>query len=127
MKELDIWNEQKKKIVQSEKIVQFKERDIFFIKMGQNIGFEQNGRGEIFARPVVIIKKLGTYSFIGIPLTTKKKNGDFYYSFQFKDKGERVAILSQIRCFSVKRCIKKMGMMEKKDFIELKQKMKDLL
>ena len=33
----DIWNIKKKKITQKSKLLQFKERDIFFINLGQNI------------------------------------------------------------------------------------------
>jgi mRNA interferase MazF len=29
----------------------------FYMKMGKNLGFEQNGKGENFVRPVIILKK----------------------------------------------------------------------
>ena len=39
----DKWNQIKKNVQEDEKNRLFKQRDIFFINMGQNIGFEQNG------------------------------------------------------------------------------------
>ena len=38
----DKWNQVKKNVQEDEKTRLFKQRDIFFITMGQNIGFEQN-------------------------------------------------------------------------------------
>ena len=35
--------------------VSFKERDIFWVSIGQNIGYEQNGKSDIFSRPVLIL------------------------------------------------------------------------
>ena len=58
--------------------------------MGKNIGFEQDGKGENFVRPVVIIKGFNKNMFFGIPLSTKMKEGKFYYKFQFQKKDELV-------------------------------------
>lgn len=49
--------------------------------MGQNIGFEQNGKGDNFVRPVIILKKFNKNMFFGIPLSTQIKDGKFYYYF----------------------------------------------
>lgn len=38
----DEWNEVKKNTHKEKVLVGFKNRDIFYIKMGHNIGFEQN-------------------------------------------------------------------------------------
>jgi len=51
MKKHNEWNEVKKELdIQTKKII-FKERDIFWTSIGENIGYEQNGKGEIFSRP----------------------------------------------------------------------------
>jgi hypothetical protein len=64
-----IWNSKKQEL-DSEKIhFRFRERDIFFIHIGVNIGFEQNG-GKDFLRPVVVYKKFNKHVFLGIPLTS---------------------------------------------------------
>jgi len=50
------WNTKKIDTHINDAIIGIKERDIVFIKMGKNIGYEQDGKGEEFLRPVVIYK-----------------------------------------------------------------------
>ena len=124
------WNEIKISIEYENIIVGFKERDIFYMNMGKNIGFEQDGKGENFVRPVVIIKGFNKNMFFGIPLSTKMKEGKFYYKFQFQKKDElveNIALLSQMRLFSTKRLLNKIGVISKKDFIKMKNEFKSLI
>jgi len=83
MKDFDKWNEVKKKLHTTTVRRSFKNRDIFYMKMGQNVGFEQNGKGNEFIRPVVILKKITNDMFIGIPLSTQLKDGSWFYKFSF--------------------------------------------
>ena len=56
----DQWNYDKKEIQRKKEIKFFiNKREIWFTKMGKNIGFEENGK-EDFLRPVLVIKKVGT-------------------------------------------------------------------
>ena len=124
------WNEIKITIEYENIIVGFKERDIFYMNMGKNIGFEQDGKGENFVRPVVIIKGFNKNMFFGIPLSTKMKEGKFYYKFQFQKKDElveNIALLSQMRLFSTKRLLNKIGVISKEDFIKMKNEFKNLI
>ena len=124
------WNEIKITIENENIIVGFKERDIFYMNMGKNIGFEQDGKGENFVRPVVIIKGFNKNMFFGIPLSTKIKEGKFYYKFQFQKKDElveNIALLSQMRLFSTKRLLNKIGVISKEDFIKIKNEFKSLI
>ena len=124
------WNEIKITIENENIIVGFKERDIFYMNMGKNIGFEQDGKGENFVRPVVIIKGFNKNMFFGIPLSTKIKEGKFYYKFQFQKKDElvkNIALLSQMRLFNTKRLLNKIGVISKEDFESLKNEFKSLI
>ena len=124
------WNEIKIAIEYENIIVGFKERDIFYMSMGKNIGFEQDGKGENFVRPVVIIKGFNKNMFFGIPLSTNIKEGKFYYKFQFQKKDElveNIALLSQMRLFSTKRLLNKIGVISKEDFIKMKNEFKSLI
>ena len=124
------WNEIKITIENENIIVGFKERDIFYMNMGKNIGFEQDGKGENFVRPVVIIKGFNKNMFFGIPLSTNIKEGKFYYKFQFQKKDElvkNIALLSQMRLFSTKRLLNKIGVISKEDFESLKNEFKSLI
>lgn len=128
--EYNSWNNIKKEIAKENISVGFKNRDIFYMNMGKNIGFEQDGKGENFVRPVVIVKGFNKNMFFGIPLSTKIKEGKFYYRFTFckKDKEiENIALLSQMRLFSTKRLLNKIGMMKINDFENMKNKFKELI
>ena len=107
----DKWNEVKKIVQNDEKIRLFKQRDIFFINMGQNVGFEQNGKGENFVRPIIILKKITNQMFIGIPLSSQLKKGDCFFEFKFNCKdnlSHNIAIIPQIKMFSSRRLLNKM-------------------
>ncbi len=126
----DKWNEVKKIVQNDEKIRLFKQRDIFFINMGQNIGFEQNGKGENFVRPIIILKKITNQMFLGIPLSSQLKKGDWFFEFEFNTKDDvsrNIAIIPQIKMFSSRRLLNKIGVIKTKDFEILKQKVKDFI
>jgi len=130
MKQYDEWNELKKSINQEKVRVGFKNRDIFYMNMGQNIGFEQDGKGEHFVRPVVVVRGFNRDMFLGVPLSTKIKEGVFYYNFEFIKSDVKVknsALLSQVRLFSTKRLLNKIGVIDKSDFEKLKEKLKNLI
>ena len=122
MNEFNEWNEVKKQIEKENILVGFKTRDIFNIKMGQNIGFEQNGKGLNFVRPVLIYKKLTKDMFIVIPLTTTQRDGSFFFKFEFIENKISTAILIQSRLFSTKRLLNKIGVINKNDYENLKKK-----
>ena len=73
------WNVLKQKLDRSEKRLIFKERDVWWCSVGVNIGHEENGKDEFFARPVLVIKKFNRHLFYGIPLTTKVKENKYYH------------------------------------------------
>lgn len=120
------WNNLKKKINNKSKKVFFKERDVFYISLGQNVGFEENGKGYKFSRPVVVLRKFNNNIFLCVPLTSAQKDGKFYFSFFFNDR-DNSAILSQIKLIDSKRLLSKLGMMPKKDFHKMKRKISKLL
>jgi len=72
----------KQKINKSENNTYFKERDVFYISMGKNVKFEQNGKWPEFARPVVIIKKFNNDLFWWVALSTVPKNWKYYFTFE---------------------------------------------
>ncbi len=63
-KDFDKWNEKKKKLDVRviEETLFFKEAEVWWIHIGLNIGFETNGKGEEFTRPVLILKKYNKFS-----------------------------------------------------------------
>lgn len=94
--------------------------------MGENVGYEINGKSALFSRPVVILKKLSSTVFIGIPLSSKKKEGSWFVKIVHKGKSE-VANISQLRLLDFRRLSNKQGELNKKDFKEIKKRLAALL
>ena len=80
----------------------FHEREIWWCSIGLNLGDEQDGKNELFERPVLIIKKFNNKICWVLPMTTKQKDGIYYHQLEHDGKIFSV-ILSQIRLVSVKR------------------------
>ncbi len=118
----DKWNSLKQKIDNKEQIIGYSQRDILFISIGKNVGFESYGKGEEFLRPVLVVKKFGKDSFYGIPLSTNNKEGYFYYNFNYKKDIKSTAMLSQAKVFDSKRIKYRSGQIRKKDFEKLIKK-----
>jgi len=124
MKEFDKWNEVKKRTENKKIIAQIRQREIYWANIGENIGFEQNGKGNDFMRPLLIFKKFSNNIFFGIPLSTSRKNGDWYFEFSFKDDKLSTALIVQGKLFDVKRLDRKIGKISIEDFNKLKNKFK---
>lgn len=126
MKKFDEWNKIKKETEDIAEKVYFKERDIFWTRIGENVGFEQNGKGDEFQRPILVVKKYTNDMFLGVPLSTTIREGSFYFQFILGDKTS-TALLVQHKLYSNKRLMKKMGMINKFDFYNLKTKLHNLI
>lgn len=122
------WNLKKQDLNFSErtKEMYFKEGDIWWCSVGINIGSESFGKGKEFMRPVLIYRKLSNESFIGIPLSSKKKNGTWFCEITFQ-KETKTALLYQIRNFNKKRFQRKLGELDKGDVLNIKRKLELLL
>jgi len=128
-KDFDDWNKLKKKINEGLDIrVLFpQEGEVWMSNVGKNIGFEQNGIGEDFSRPVLIIKKFNNHMFWVIPLSTKQKTFDFYFNYTDPQNQKVSAILAQMKLVSVKRLKRKMYDMPSIIFESIKIKLKSFL
>lgn len=129
MEDFDIWNELKKNIEKSENDPEKfpKEGEVWMSNLGRNIGFEQNGSGGNFSRPVLIIKKFNNHMFWAVSLSTKQKDFDFYFNY-IDPNGQKVsAILAQMKLVSVKRLKRKLYDVPNKLFDEIRQKLKSFL
>lgn len=115
----DKWNIVKKSLQKRDKLKFFKERQIWWCNIGQNLGSEVYGKGKAFVRPVVVYKKLSKYLFIGIPLTSKIKSGTWYRSIYHSGKPMTV-LLSQMRVLDKKRMINKIGQIHDSDYEQIK-------
>ena len=127
-KDFKEWHIQKSNLHEDKDRVFFHEREVWFASLGVNVGFEQDGRGDEFLRPIVIIKKFNNEVLWCIPLTKNHKKGRYYFSFLLDDEsGISTAILSQVRLIDSKRLQYKIGDISQDGFMEIKEKLKQLL
>ncbi|MDR3642346.1 MAG: type II toxin-antitoxin system PemK/MazF family toxin [Candidatus Doudnabacteria bacterium] len=125
-KDFDNWNEKKKALERRSEKFLFKSGDIWWCSVGINIGSESCGKGVTFRRPVLVVRKLSSVSFIGIPLSTQPKIGSWFSSVLVNGVTQFV-LLYQIRMFHVNRFQRRLATLENKDLIEIKQKLETLL
>ena len=123
----DVWNALKKETGKRDVLLGFKVREIWFIRMGKNIGFEQDGNGEEFLRPVLIFKKFNKQLFWGIPLTKKEKEGAYYYTLPEMRGMNNTLILSQLRLFDAKRLRYQIGVCRGEIFEEVVTRVKGII
>ncbi len=106
-KDYQTWHKIKDEVNERPPMRRFQEREIWWCSLGANVGFEEDGKNSLFERPVLILRKFNSELFLGIPLTSRHKEGNKYY-IKLKVGGiERSAIISQIRAFSSRRLLRK--------------------
>jgi mRNA interferase MazF len=115
MNDFDRWSEKKQQIHQEDRFFYYREREVWWCSIGMNIGVEVIGKNQNFERPVLILCRFNKDMFWGIPLTSKKKVGSIYSELTH-ERGKSWAILSQMRLFSTKRLLRKIGRVSKLDF-----------
>lgn len=120
MKEFDKWNEIKKEINQKLNKIILKEGEIYWCKFGINVGNETKGKGSYFKRPVLILRKFTRDVFLGIPLTSKEKTGDWYYKIQKEDQNNFL-ILNQAKLLDKKRLEKRIYQISERELNKIKQ------
>lgn len=97
-----------------------KERDLWWISFGENVGSEMNGKSKLFSRPGVVIKKLSGGFYLVAPTTSQEKKGTWYVPI--KQEGKEVFIcLHQIRTIDYRRLSSKMGQIDTNDFRKIKE------
>ena len=97
-----------------------KERDLWWISFGENVGSEINGKNKLFSRPGLIFKKLSRGFFLVAPTTTQKKVGSWYV--EIKQEGKTMYVcLHQIRVVDYRRLSTRLGQMDSDDFKKIKE------
>lgn len=87
---------------------------VWWCMVGENIGYEVDGKGEKFLRPVLIAKKYGRDTFLGLPLTSKIKEPAPYYYILPEELGLGTILLSQGRSYDTARLVRKINTISKR-------------
>jgi mRNA interferase MazF len=109
------------------KYPKFKEGEIWWCSVGVNIGSETDGKNDKFNRPVLVIKKFNSNQFWAIPLTSKiKEENQFYSKIQI---GEKVsfAMLSQLKTVDSKRLQDRITKISETELKQIRRKVINLL
>lgn len=118
-KDFDSWNSEKKRINSTNPTLFFHQREVWWCKLGINIGFEQDGKNKQFSRPVIILKTYSTNAALIVPLTSKNKTGIYYFDVGLIAERQAKAVLSQIRFIDKRRLINKADTISKSNFEKL--------
>ena len=116
------WHKKKTDIEHSNDMrVFFHEREVWWCSLGAIVGFEQDGKGGKFVRPVLVFKKFNKEVFWALPLSTRIKKSKFYANLDLGDGISRVAIISQLRLIDGKRLIDKIGVIDESNYEDIQK------
>ncbi len=125
----DAWNERKKAIEFSNapRFYFPHAGEVWMSSFGKNVGFEQDGAGNNFVRPVLIVKEFNHRMFWGTPLSTKQKRYDFYHNMTDPYGRPISVILAQLRLISEKRLQRKLYDFPDDALLEIRTKLRCFL
>lgn len=90
----------------------YREGNIYWASIGENIGFEQDGKGRAYTRPVLVLRGFSAGLILCIPLSSKIKDGRYFLKIRIEDKTETL-LLSQIRSIDTLRLGDKIGKIDR--------------
>ena len=125
-KNFDAWNEEKKRVHGTVPKL-YHERELWWCALGMNVGFEQDGTGADFDRPVLILRGVSRETCYVAPLTTSPKRHPYRIPIGFVEGEPASAIISQLRLIDTRRLVNKIGFLDKGTFAKVKKAAKDLL
>jgi mRNA interferase MazF len=93
----------------------FKAREVWWCSIGANIGSEMCGKGATFTRPVLILKKTGPTTFIGVSATTNLAARFDHFPVKIQGKPGHLRLFS-IRSYDARRLADRMGRLPEAEF-----------
>ncbi|MBI2046432.1 MAG: type II toxin-antitoxin system PemK/MazF family toxin [Parcubacteria group bacterium] len=124
-KDFDKWNGAKKK-TNAEPTRFYTVREIWWCRLGVNIGSEQDGNGQAFLRPVVIVRAFGPETCVVIPLTTSERKHPLRIPVGTIQEKNASALLSQVRVIDTRRLVEKVGFLDNGIFVQLRKAVRNL-
>ena len=96
-------------------------REIWWCRLGINIGSEQDGSGTSFLRPIVIMRAFGPNTCLVVPLTASSRKHPLRIPVGMIQGKEASALISQMRTIDTRRLVEKVGFLEKERFAGLRK------
>lgn len=119
------WSDYSKEL-NNRRIPFFKEKEVWWTAIGINIGHEENGKGEQYVRPVLVLKKFGRATFLGVPFSTSLNTHKLDIEFQLNGRLNK-ALISQQRTYDARRLLTKIGKLDQELFDRIRKTAKDIL
>jgi mRNA interferase MazF len=126
-KDFDGWNETKKRTDSRRRAPFYHEREVWWCTLGINVGSEENGSGEEYRRPAVILKGLSIETCLIVPLTTSAKDHPLRVAVGLIGGKEARAILSQMRVIDTKRLVRKIEYLDVDTFEQIRKAARGML
>lgn len=120
-KDFGKWHHIKREIHENTGHHFYREREVHWCAFGANIGFEMDGKGVPFTRPILVLKGFSREMCLCVPLTMLEKQGKFYHKVTLNDGISRNAVLSQVRIVDTKRLTSFIGEVSEVEFKSIKQ------
>lgn len=99
-----------------------KPREIWWCRLGINIGREQDG-GIDFRRPVLIIKKLSNDTCLILPITTSES----VHKYRVRISNSQAAVITQIKVIDAIRLIEKVSVLDSDTFDLIRKTIRELI
>ena len=126
MKDFDHWNEIKKK-TDTEEPRLYTVREIWWCRLGVNVGTEQDGKGDWHVRPCVILRGFGENACLVVPLTTSSRQHPLRVPVGIVEGARARANLSQIRVLDTRRLQNRIGFLSEEEFRKLRETARAML
>lgn len=127
MKDFDTWNIQKKKLDSSKIVRTYRAREVWWCRMGLNVGYEQDGKDKEFMRPVLILKGFSKLTLLIVPLTSSAHTHKYRIPIGVIDQKYSSIIISQIRTIDTRRLVDRIEYLDKDIFKDIQKTIKRLL
>jgi mRNA interferase MazF len=101
-------------------------REIWWCRLGLNIGNEQDGKGQWYLRPCVIVTAFGAHACFVVPLTTAVRKHKYRIYVGLIDGKEARANISQMRIIDTRRLVEKIEFMDLSVFKDIRKALRNL-
>ncbi len=119
----------------------FREGEVWWASIGMNIGYEQYGKHANFERPILILRKFNKHMFLAIPMTSKDKDTPYHIKFDYRKYAKErdsdgnllyvehrgIIVMSQLKNMSTKRLLRKVGVVNKADLGQIRDRVRVLI
>jgi mRNA interferase MazF len=125
-KDFNGWNDVKIE-TNAEEPRRYTVRELWWCRIGVNIGSEQDGKGDEYSRPCLILRGFGPDACLVVPLSTSPREHPLRIAVGEVEDKEARANLSQMRVIDTRRLVRKIGFLDKNAFDHIRKAAKAIL